>query len=140
METILLRYFLCMMGVIGVINLITCLFWLWREFFRIWREKEAKQKEGCQQQEKRIWLPEPPVILTPNLGDNHLRIDFNRNPNLIFFGEEIISPYITERDYNKFVLSLQKAGVECEIEKGEDNGLDSSKYWLKKQEQNNKTM
>ena len=65
METILLRYFQCMMGVIGVINLITCLFWLWREFFRIWREKEAKQKEGCQQQEKRIWLPEPPVILTP---------------------------------------------------------------------------
>lgn len=203
METILLRYFLCMMGVIGVINLITCLFWLWREFFRPRREKEAKQKEGCQQQEKRIWLPEPPVILTPKehreymlnhiedgrfytissprssytaivcakrydaeekmlycyaylwisergvynlhvsdhrgifklldfLGDNHLRIDFNRNPNLIFFGEEIISPYITERDYNKFVLSLQKAGVECEIEKGEDNGLDSSKYWLKK--------
>ncbi|WP_308225026.1 hypothetical protein [uncultured Prevotella sp.] len=194
--------FECMVGLIGIGFFIVCLIWLLREFFRTWREKKAKQKEGCQQQEKRIWLPEPLVILTPKehreymlnhiedgrfytissprsfyiaivcakrydaeekmlycyaylwisersvynlhvsdhrgilklrdfLGDNHLRIDFDRNPNLIFFGEEIISPYLTQRDYNDFVLSMQKAGVECNIEKGEDNGLGSYKYRLK---------
>lgn len=64
METILLEYFLCMMGVIQVITLIAFFFWLLRYFFRTWRKKKAKQKEGCQQQEKRIWLPEPPVLLT----------------------------------------------------------------------------
>lgn len=52
METILLKHLLCMMCVIGVVTLIACLFWLWREFFRTWREKKAKQKEGCQQQKK----------------------------------------------------------------------------------------
>lgn len=65
METILLKHLLCMMCVIGVVTLIACLFWLWREFFRTWREKKAKQKEGCQQQKKTTWLPEPPVLLTP---------------------------------------------------------------------------
>lgn len=71
METFLLKYysvflfFQCMMGVIGVVTLVACLFWLWREFFTTWREKKTKQKEGCQQQEKRIWLPEPPVLLSP---------------------------------------------------------------------------
>lgn len=65
------------------------------------------------------------------LGDKSLRIDYDRTPALIVFEEEIISPYITERDYNNFVLSLQKAGVECEIEKGEDNGLASYEYRLK---------
>lgn len=194
--------FECMVGLIGIDIFIVCLIWLLREFFRTWREKKAKQKEGCQQQEKRIWLPEPLAILTPKehreymlnhiedgrfytissprsfyiaivcakrydaeekmlycyaylwisersvynlhvsdhrgilklrdfLGDNHLRIDFDRNPNLIFFGEESISPYLTQRDYNDFVLSMQKAGVECNIEKGEDNGMGSYKYRLK---------
>lgn len=208
METILLRYysialfFQCMLGVIGVVILSACLICLLREFFRTWREIKAKQKEECQQQEKRIWLPEPPVILTPKehreymlnhiedgrfytissprsfytaivcakrydaeekmlycyaylwisergvynlhvsdhrgilklrdfLGDNHLRIDFDRNPNLIFFGEEIISPYLTQRDYNDFVQSLQKAGFDWKIERGEENMLDSYKYMLK---------
>ena len=65
------------------------------------------------------------------LGDNHLRIDFDRNPNLIFFGEEIISPYLTQRDYNDFVQSLQKAGFDWKIERGEENMLDSYKYMLK---------
>ena len=71
METILLKYysvvflFQCMMGVIGVVTFIACLFWLWRDFYLTWREKKAKQKDGCQQQEKRTWLPEPPVLLTP---------------------------------------------------------------------------
>lgn len=71
METILLRYysigifFQCIMGVIGVVTFIACFIWLLCEFFRTWREKKAKQKEGCQQQEKHIWLPEPPVLLSP---------------------------------------------------------------------------
>ena len=65
METILLKYVLCMIGVIGLVVLANILFWLLRELSLTWREKKAKQKEGCKQQEKRIWLPEPPVLLTP---------------------------------------------------------------------------
>lgn len=65
METILLEYVLCMMGVIGIVVLAKILIWLLRELSLTWREIKAKQKEGCQQQEKRTWLPEPPVILTP---------------------------------------------------------------------------
>ena len=65
------------------------------------------------------------------LGDKHLNIDFDRNPDLIVFEEENISPYLTERDYNDIVQSLQKAGAECEIEKSEENILGSYKCQLK---------
>lgn len=65
------------------------------------------------------------------LGNKPLCIDFDRNPNLIVFEEENISPYLTERDYNDIVQSLQKAGVECEIEKSEENILGSYKCQLK---------
>ena len=65
MEAILLKFFLCMIGVIGLVVLSNILFWLLRELSLTWREMKAKQKEECQQQEKRIWLPEPPVLLTP---------------------------------------------------------------------------
>lgn len=54
-----------MMGVIGLIVLANILIWLLRELSLTWREMKAKQKESCQQQEKRTWLPEPPVLLTP---------------------------------------------------------------------------
>ena len=40
--------FQCIMGVIGVVTFIACLIWLLREFFRTWREKKAKPKDGCQ--------------------------------------------------------------------------------------------
>ena len=202
METILLKHLLCMMCVIGVVTLIACLFWLWREFFRTWREKKAKQKEGCQQQKKTTCLPEPPVLLTPKerreymlnhiedgrfyaislscgsdttivcaqrydaeeqrlycyaylfisgrgdynlhiiapigktkfcdfLGKKRLRIDLDRNPRCVVFEEENISSYLVDREYNTFVQSLQTAGLDWKIEKGEDNGLDSYKYLLK---------
>ena len=202
METILLKHLLCMMCVIGVVTLIACLFWLWREFFRTWREKKAKQKEGCQQQKKTTCLPEPPVLLTPKerreymlnhiedgrfyaisllrgsdttivcaerydaekqrlycyaylyisgrgdynlhiiapigktkfcdfLGKKRLRIDLDLIPRCVVFEEENISPYLVDREYNTFVQSLQAAGFDWKIEKGEDNGLGSYKYLLK---------
>lgn len=65
------------------------------------------------------------------LGNKALRIDFDRNPHLVVFEEENISQYIVDRDYNDFVQSLQKAGFDWKIEKGEDNGLGSYKYLLK---------
>ena len=65
------------------------------------------------------------------IGNKPLRIDFDCNPHLVVFEEENISPYITDRDYNDFVQSLQKAGCDWKIEKGEDNGLGSYKYHLK---------
>ena len=65
METILLKFFLCMMGVIGLVVLANILFWLLRDISLTWREMKEKKKEGCRQQEKRTWLPEPPVIFTP---------------------------------------------------------------------------
>ena len=65
------------------------------------------------------------------VGNKPLRIDFDCNPHLFVFEEENISPYITDRDYNDFVQSLQKAGCDWKIEKGEDNGLGSYKYLLK---------
>ena len=65
METILLKFVLCMMGVIGLVVLGNILIWLLRELSLTWRELKAKQGEECKQQEKRIWLPEPPVLLTP---------------------------------------------------------------------------
>ena len=208
METFLLKYysvflfFQCMMGVIGIVVLVYYLILLLREFYLTWREKKAKQKEGCQQQEKRIWLPEPPVLLSPKerreymlnhiedgrfyaisslrnsetcilcakrydaeeeqlycyaylwiignghynlhvidprdtsqsckfLGGKSLRIDFDINPRCVVFEEENISLYIEDRDYNTFVQSLQTAGFDWKIEKGEDNGLGSYKYLLK---------
>lgn len=202
METILLKFFLCMMGVMGLIVLANILFWLLRELSLTWREMKEKQKAGCKQQEKTTLLPESPVLLTPKerreymlnhiedgrfyaisslrnsdttivcakrydaeeerlycyaylwisgrgvynlhvsdprgiiklrdfLGNKHLRIDFDRNPHLIVFEEENISPYLTERDYNDIVQSLQKAGFDWKIEKGEENVLGSYKYILK---------
>ena len=53
------------MGVIGLVVLANILIWLLRELSLTWREMKAKQGEKCKQQEKRTWLPEPPVILTP---------------------------------------------------------------------------
>lgn len=208
METFLLKnysvflFFQCMIGVMGLVVLGNLLILLLRELYLTWREKKAKQKEGCQQQEKTTWKPEPPVLLTPKerreymlnhiedgrfyvvsslrnsdttivcakrydaekqmlycyyylwirgcgvynlhiidprgifklrdfLGNKPLSIDFDRNPNLIIFEEENISQYLTERDYNDIVQSLQKAGVECEIERSEENILGSYKYQLK---------
>lgn len=71
METFLLKYysvvlfFQCIMGAIVTAILVNCLIWLLRKFYLTWREKKAKQKEGCQQQEKTTWLPTPLVLLTP---------------------------------------------------------------------------
>lgn len=65
METILLKFFLCMMGVIGLVVLANILFWLLRELSLTWREMKAKQKEECKHQEKRIWLPIQSALLTP---------------------------------------------------------------------------
>ena len=202
METILLKFFLCMMGVIGLVVLANILFWLLRELSLTWREMKAKKKEGRRQQEKRIWLPEPPVLLTPKerreymlnhiedgrfyaisslrgsdttivcakrydaeeqklycyaylwisghgvynlhvmdprgifklrdfLGNKSLRIDFDCNPHLVIYEEDNISPYIVDGDYNAFVQSMQAAGFDWKIEKGEGNGLGSYKYLLK---------
>ena len=202
METILSKYFLCMMYVIGIVVLANILFWLLRELSLTWREMKEKQKAGCKQQEKTTLLPETPVLLTPKdrreymlnhiedgrfyvvsslrgsditivcakrydaekqrlycyaylwisgrgvynlhvsdprgiiklrdfLGNKHLRIDFDCNPHLIVFEEDNISPYLTERDYNDIVQSLQKAGFDWKIEKGEENVLGSYKYILK---------
>ena len=208
METFLLKYysvslfFQCIMGVIGIVVLVFYLILLLRELYLTWREKKAKQKEGCQQQEKRIWLPEQPVLLSPKecreymlnhiedgrfyaisslrnsetcilcakrydaeeeqlycyaylwisekgnynlhiedpgdtakfcdfLGKKRLRIDLDRNPRCVVFEEENISPYIVDRDYNTFVQSLQAAGFDWKIEKGEDNILGSYTYLLK---------
>lgn len=65
METILLKYFLCMMGVIGLVVLANILIWLLRELSLTWREMKEKQKEECQQQEKTTCPSIPPVLLTP---------------------------------------------------------------------------
>lgn len=65
------------------------------------------------------------------LGNKPLRIDFDRNPHLIVFEEENISPYLTERDYNDIVQSLQKVGFDWKIEKDGENMLGSYKYLLK---------
>lgn len=71
------------------------------------------------------------VKLRDFIGNKLLRIDFDCNPHLVVFEEENISPYITDRDYNAFVQSLQKAGFDWKIEKGEENVLGSYKYLLK---------
>ena len=203
METILSKYFLCMMYVIGIVFLANILILLLRELSLTWREMKAKQNEECQQQEKRAWMQTPPVLLTPKecrecmlnhiedgrfyaisslsgsgttivcaqrydseeqrlycyaylwigghggvynlhvsdprgifklrnfIGYKPLRIDFDCNPHLIVFEEDNISPYIVDRDCNAFMQSLQKAGFDWKIEKGEDNGLGSYKYLLK---------
>lgn len=65
------------------------------------------------------------------IGNKPLRIDFDCNPHLVVFEEENISPYLTERDYNVIVQSLQKAGCDWKIEKSEENRLGSYKYLLK---------
>ena len=193
-----------MMGVIGLVVLANILIWLLRELSLTWREMKAKQKEECQQQEKRTLQPESPVLLTPKecrecmlnhiedgrfyvisslsdsdttivcakrydaeeqrlycyaylwisgrgvynlhvidprgifkfrdfLGNKPLRIDFDCNPHLVIYEEDNISPYIVDGDYNAFMQSLQKAGFDWKIEKGEDNGLGSYKYLWKKQ-------
>lgn len=65
------------------------------------------------------------------IGNKPLRIDFDCNPHLVVFEEENISPYLTERDYNDIVQSLQKAGCDWKIEKSEENILGSYKCLLK---------
>lgn len=65
------------------------------------------------------------------IGNKPLRIDFDCNPHLVVFEDENISSYLVDREYNTFVQSLQKAGCDWKIEKGEDNGLGSYKYLLK---------
>lgn len=65
------------------------------------------------------------------LGKKRLRIDLDRNPRLVVFEEENISPYIEDRDYNTFVHSLQAAGFDWKIERSEENILGSYKYILK---------
>ena len=202
METILLKFFLCMMGVIGLVVLANILTWLLRELSLTWGELKAKQGEGCKQQEKTTCPPIPPALLTPKecrecmlnhiedgrfyaisslrgsdttivcakrydaekqmlycyayfwtsghgvynlhvmdprgifklrdfLGNKSLRIDYDCNPHLVIYEEDNISPYIVDGDYNAFVQSLQKAGFDWKIEKGEGNGLGSYKYLLK---------
>ena len=202
METILSKYFLCMMYVIGIIVLANILFWMLRELSLTWGELKAKQKEGYKQQEKTICPPIPPALLTPKecrecmlnhiedgrfyaisslrgsnitivcaqrydsqkqmlycyaylwtsghsvynlhvsdprgiiklrgfIGNKPLDIDFDRNPLRVVFEEDNISPYIEDRDYNAFVQGLQMAGLDWNIEKGEENVLGSYKYILK---------
>lgn len=65
------------------------------------------------------------------LGGKSLRIDFDINPNIVVFEDENISPYLTDRDYNDFVQSLQAAGFDWKIEKGNENVLGSCEYRLK---------
>lgn len=66
------------------------------------------------------------------LGNKRMRIDLEHTPYIaVFEEEENISSYIVDRDYNTFVHSLQAAGFDWKIEKGEDNGLGSYKYMLK---------
>lgn len=64
------------------------------------------------------------------LGGKSLRIDFDINPNIVVFEDENISPYLTDRDYNTFVQSLQAAGFDWKIEKGKENVLGSCEYLL----------
>lgn len=201
METILLKYFLCMMCVIGVVTLIACLFWLWRSSFvpgerrRQSKRRDAhsrKKLHGYQSRlcfspkERReymlnhiedgrfyaissrcrsdttivcakrydaeeeqlycyayLWIsgnghynlhvidPRDTSQLCKFLGGKSLRIDFDTNPRCVVFEEENISPYLTERDYNDIVQSLQKAGFDWKIEKGKENVLGSYEYLLK---------
>lgn len=65
------------------------------------------------------------------IGNKPLRIDFDCNSHLVVFEEENISSYIGDRDYNDFVQSLQMAGFDWKIEKGEENMPGSCKYLLK---------
>lgn len=65
------------------------------------------------------------------LGKKRLRIDLDRNPHVVVFEEENISPYIVDRDYNTFVHSVQAAGFDWKIERGEMNMPGSYKYILK---------
>lgn len=64
------------------------------------------------------------------LGDKSLRVDFDITPSIFVHEEENISPYLTERDYNDFVQSLQAAGFDWKIEKGKENVLGSCEYLL----------
>lgn len=215
METILLIHdsigllFQCIMGVIGVVTFIVILIWLLRKIYLAERKK-AKQKDGCQQQEKRTWLPEPPLLLTPKerreymlnhiedgrlyaisslhrsevcilcakrydseremlycyaylwisgkghynlhvsdlrgifkfrdfLGNKSLCVNFDCDPRCIVLETENISPYIVDRDYNVFVQSLQAAGLDWKIDRGEMGMPGFYEYHLKKTRTNHKT-
>ena len=65
------------------------------------------------------------------LGGKPLCIDSDRNPSIFVHEEECLSPYLTERDYNDFVQSVQAAGFDWKIEKGKENVLGSCEYRLK---------
>lgn len=65
------------------------------------------------------------------LGGKPLCIDSDRTPSIFVYEEENISPYLTDRDYNTFVQSLQAAGFDWKIEKGKENVLGSCEYLLK---------
>lgn len=64
-----------------------------------------------------------------------LRIDQTLNPTLFISEEEYIFPFISDYKYSIFVLSLRMAGLDWEIEKEENNMVDSHKYRLKEKQE-----
>lgn len=73
------------------------------------------------------------------LGNKPLCVNFDRDPRCIVLETENISPYIVDRDYNVFVQSLQAAGLDWKIERGEESIPGSYKYRLKETRTNHKT-
>ena len=73
------------------------------------------------------------------LGNKPLCVNFDRDPRCIVLETENISPYIVDRDYNVFVQSLQAAGLDWKIDRGEMGMPGFYEYHLKETRTNHKT-
>lgn len=64
-------------------------------------------------------------------GDKPLRMDFENSPNVIMWGGETLSSYLTDEDFNDFVRCLFMAGFKWNIAQGKKQIFGGRTYRLK---------
>ena len=65
------------------------------------------------------------------IGLNPLSIFYDHNPGLRILEEFLVSPFVTNENYQDFVTCMLKAGHRCVMDKSEDHRLGSYTYKLK---------
>lgn len=69
------------------------------------------------------------------VGNIPLNIYYDQDPGIIMSKDVMISPFVTDGDYNRFVFYMLKAGIQWNIERSEQHRLGSYAYRLKTKEE-----
>lgn len=65
------------------------------------------------------------------IGKTTLDIYYDQNPDIFMSGDVMISPFVADGDYQRFKFYMLKAGLQWDIEKGEQHRLGCYTYRLK---------